>query len=494
MATAVKTTVTELPHSRVRVEAEIAADEVQRSLEMQARKLGQDMKLPGFRQGKIPPTIVIQRLGREPILEEAVHGQLTGWYMKAVDESGIAPVGDPKVDLGDMPDEGKPLVFSFEVGVRPTAVLGAYRGIEVGRREPTVEEEAIDEEVEDLRERSGHLHTVKRPAKDGDFLTIDFEGTVGGEPFSGGEGRDQLIELGSGNLIPGFEEGLIGAEEGEVRTVKATFPEDYGAKHVAGKDAEFTITVKDVKHKHLPDLGDDFASDAAGFDTLQELRENISERMLERDAERIESEFRAATLDAVVEQATVEVPDQLVEARANELLTRMLHALGHQGIDKAAYLKISGKTERQLVEDAKPEAELALKREAVLAAIIAAEQIEPTEQQLLDALESAAEREQMSRQKLLDRLRKAGRVDGLAKEVAAEQAIDLVVTEAKPIPIEEARKRAEAAAEAAAKAAAAKPKRKPAARKKAAEPKDEIWTPDKDAEGAGDKKLWTPDA
>jgi trigger factor len=491
MPTAVKTTVTELPQSRVRVEAEIDPDEVQRSLVNQARKLGQEMKLPGFRQGKIPPAIVIQKLGRDPILEEAVHGQLTGWYMKAIDESGIAPVGDPKVDLPDMPDEGKPLVFSFEVGVRPTAELGGYRGIEVGRREPSVADEAIDEEIEDLRERSAHLHTVKRPAKDGDFLTIDFEGTVGGEPFPGGEGRDQLIELGSGNLIPGFEEGLLGAVEGELRTVKATFPEDYGAKHVAGKDAEFEITVKDVKHKHLPDLGDDFASDAAGFDTLDELRENIRERMLERDAERIESEFRAAALDAVVDQATVDVPEALVESRANELLTRMLHALGHQGIDKAAYLKISGKTERELVEDAMPEAELALKREAVLAAVIKAEEIEPSEQQLLDALEGAAEREQMSRQKLLARLRSAGRVDSLAKEVAAEQAIDLVVTEAKPIPLEESQKRAEQAAE---KAAAAPKKRKPAARKKPDKPTNELWTPDKDAEAAADKKLWTPDA
>jgi trigger factor len=494
MAIAVKTTVTELPHSRVRVEAEIDPDEVQRSLVQQARKLGQEMKLPGFRQGKIPPAIVIQKLGREPILDEAVHGQLTGWYMKAIDDSGIAPVGDPKVELGDLPGEGKPLVFSFEVGVRPTAELGAYRGIEVGRREPAAAEEEIDAEVEDLRERSAHLHTVKRPAEDGDFLTIDFEGTVGGEPFPGGEGRDQLVELGSGNLIPGFEEGLLGAVEGEQRMVTATFPEDYGAKHVAGKEAEFAIQVKDVKHKHLPDVSDDFASDAAGFDTLDELRENIRERMLERDAERIEGEYRAAAIDAIVDNATVDVPDPLVEARANELLTRMLHALGHQGIDKAAYLKISGKTERELVEDAKPEAELALKREAVLAAIIKAEAIEPTEQQLLDALEGAAEREQMSRVKLLDRLRHAGRVDTLAKEVAAEQAIDLVVTEAKPIPLQEAQEKAKQAAEAREKAAVKAPKRKPAARKKPAKPKDELWTPDKEAEPAGDKKLWTPDS
>jgi len=494
MATAVKTTVTELPQSRVRVEAEIDADEVQRSLENQARKLGREMKLPGFRQGKIPPTIVIQRLGRDPVLEEAVHGQLTGWYMKAIDDSGIAPVGDPKVDLGDLPDEGKPLTFSFEVGVRPTAELDMYRGIPVGRREPAVDDEEIDDEIENLRERAAHLHSVKRPAKLGDFLTIDFEGTVGGEPFPGGEGRDQLVELGSGNLIPGFEDGLVGAVGNEERTVTATFPEDYGAKHVAGKDAEFAIVVKDIKHKHLPDLDDDFASDTAGFDTLEELRENIRERLLELDAEKVESEFRAAALDAIVERATVDVPDALVEARANELLTRMLHALGHQGIDKAAYLKISGKTERELVEDAKPEAELALKREAVLAAVIKAEEIVPTEQELLDSLEGAAEREQMSRQKLLDRLRHAGRVDGLAKEIAAEQAIDLVVREAKPVSLEEAAKLAEKAAKAAPKAAKPAAKKKAAPRKKA-QPKEELWTPDKgDEKAGGDKKLWTPDA
>jgi trigger factor len=493
MATAVKTTVTELPHSRVRVEAEIPADEVQRTLENQARKLGREMKLPGFRQGKIPPTIVIQRLGRDPILDEAVRDQLTGWYMSAVDTSGIAPVGDPKVDLGDLPDEGKPLTFSFEVGVRPTAELGTYRGLEVGLREPVVDPAEIDDEIENLRERFAHLHIVKRPAQMGDFVTIDFEGTIDGEPFPGGEGRDQLVELGAGNLIPGFEEGLVGAAPNEVRTVDATFPEDYGAKHVAGKEAQFVITVKDIKHKHLPDLDDDFASDSAGFDTLEELRANIAERLLEIEDEKVQSEFRAAALDAVVEQATVEVPAPLVEARANELLTRMLHALGHQGVTKDHYLKISGKTERQLVEDAMPEAELALRREAVLAAIIKVEQIEPTEQQLLDALEGAAEREQMSRQKLLDRLRHAGRADALAKEIAAEQALDLVVTEAKAVSVEQAEKAAKKRAAAAPKAAAKKP-RKPAARKQAA-PKKEVWTPGSDApESAGEKKLWTPDS
>jgi trigger factor len=492
MATAVNTTVTELPESRVNVDVEVAAEEIQRTLENQARKLGQEMKIPGFRTGKIPPAVVIQRIGRDPILDEAVRARLTDWYMKAVNESGIAPVGDPEVDLGDLPAEGKALKFSFEVGVRPTAKLGTYRGVEVGRREPAADPEAVDAQIEEMRERFARLEVVKRPAEEGDFVTIDFLGTIDGEPFSGGEGRDQLVDLGAGQLIPGFEEGIVGMSAGEAKTIDATFPDDYGAKHVAGKAAQFEVTVKEVKHKDLPALDDDFASDAAGYDTLEELRESITAELLEHDKTQVDIEYRAAALDAVVSEAEVDVPDALVSARAHELLDRMLHALGHQGITKDAYLKISGKTETELIDDSKPDAEQALRREAVLAAIIEAEQIEPSEQELLDALEPAAEREQMSRQKLLDRLRQAGRVGHLAQEVAAEQAIELVISEAKPISVEEAGKKATAAEK---KAAPAKAKKAPAKRKaaaKPADPGDELWTPDKE-EPAGDAgKLWTP--
>ena len=324
--------------------------------------------------------------------------------MKAIDESGIAPVGDPKVDLGDMPGEGKPLIFSFEVGVRPTAELGTYRGIEVGRREPSVDDEAIDEEVEELRERSAHLHTVKRPAKDGDFLTIDFEGTVGGEPFPGGEGRDQLIELGSGNLIPGFEEGLHRRRRGRAAHGHGDVPR--GLRRQARR--------RQGRGVRDPGQGRQAQAPARPRRRLRLRRGRLRHaRRAAREHPRAHARARRGARRVASSapprwtrsssEATVEVPEALVEARANELLTRMLHALGHQGIDKAAYLKISGKTERELVDDAKPEAELALKREAVLAAIIKAEAIEPTEQQLLDALEGAAEREQMSRQKLLAR-------------------------------------------------------------------------------------------
>jgi trigger factor len=499
MPIAVTTTVTELPESRVSVSVEVAAEEIQRSLESQARKLGREMKVPGFRTGKIPPAVVIQRIGREPILDEAVRGRLTDWYMKAVDESGIAPVGDPDVDLGKLPDEGKPLTFSFEVGVRPTATLGSYRELEVPKREPAADPEIVDDQIEEMRERFARLEVVDRPAQNGDFVILDFVGTIDGEPFEGGEGRDQLVEVGAGRLIPGFEEGLVGVSAGEEKTVDATFPEDYAAKHVAGKLAQFQFTVKEVKHKDLPARDDDFASDAAGYDTLDELRESIAKELLEHDVKQVESEFRAAALDAAVADATVDVPDALITARAQELLDRMMHSLSHQGISKAHYLQISGKTEDELIEESKPDAEVALRREAVLAAIIEAEKIEPTDAELLDALEDAAEKEQMSRQKLLDRLRSAGRVEMLAKEVAAEQAIDLVVTTAKPVAPEAAAKQKAPKDEPAGKKRPAT-KKKPAAKQKATaktqgEKAEELWTPDADPAAAGAKgKLWTPNS
>jgi trigger factor len=496
MPTAIKTTVTELPESRVRVRAEIAAEEVQRSVESTARNLGREMKLPGFRQGKIPPPVIIQKLGRDAILDEVVRNQLTDWYVKAVDVSGIAPVGDPQVDMGDLPPDGQPLAFSFEVGVRPEATLGEYKGLEVGKREPEVDPEAVDEEIAELRERLGHLHVVDRPAENGDFLIIDFVGKVDDEVFQGGEGRDQLIDLGAGQLIPGFEDGLIGAVAGETRIVEAVFPEDYGAKHVAGKPAVFEITVKDVKHKHLPDIDDEFASDATGHDTLDELLAEINERMLKNDAERVEAQFRGNALDAVVDEATVDVPDSLIEARARELFDRMIHHLGHQGINKEAYLTIAGKSEDEVVEENKDEAEQQLKREAVLAAIIDAEKIVATEQQLLDALEGAAEREQISRQKLLDKLRQADRVDELGREVAAQQAIDLVVETAKPVSMEQAEKRKkklEAKAEVAEKIWTPESGLPKPGTKAKAKPKSKAKAKAKAKPKPAEKKLWTPD-
>jgi trigger factor len=441
MGSALKTTVTDLPESRVRVQAEVPADEVERRIHSAARQLGSQMKMPGFRKGKVPPPIVIKRVGREALLDEAIREGMRNWYVDAIDAAGIEPVGDPDLDLGEMPGEGKPLTFSIEVGVRPRATLGEYKGLEVGRREPEVSDEQVEQELEQLRERLATLDAVDEPAQDGDFVLVDFTGAVDGEEFAGGTARDELIEIGAGRLVEGFEEQLRGAAGGEHRTVTVTFPEDYRAEDLAGRTAEFEATVKEVKRKRLPELDDEFAENAAGLDSLEELRADIRDKLREREQQEIASEFRQAVLDAAVGEAQVEAPDSLVHARAHELYHQLVHSLERQGLGEEAYLKISGKTHDELVEEAKPDAEQALKREAVLAAIVEAEGIEPDDEELEEALQPAAEREKTTPAKLLAKLREAGRVAPLARDLASRRALDMLADEAKPISVEQAQAR-----------------------------------------------------
>jgi trigger factor len=419
--------------------------------------------VPGFRKGKVPPQVVIRRVGREAVLDEALRSSLDGWYADAIDRAGIAPVGEPELDVpSELPAEGQPLAFSIEIGVRPTAKLGQYKGLEVGRREPTVEDAQIDEEVDRLRDRLATLDTVDRPAETGDHVVIDYVGTVDGEEFQGGTGRDQLLELGSGRLVPGFEDQLAGAKAGDERTVTVTFPEDYPATELAGREAQFAVTVSEVKEKRLPEADDEFASEAAGFDTLAELREDIAGRLRQLDERAVEREFEDAVVEAAVAAADVEVPDKLVHARAHELLEDTWSMLARQGISKESYLRFSGRDEETLAHEAEPEAAAALKREAVLAAIVAEENIEPTDDQVREALEPTAERQGTTVDKLFEQLQSSGRLDRLRREVANRQAIERLVAEATPITVEQAKAR------------------------------QKLWTPGKEGAEKGSGQLWTP--
>jgi trigger factor len=473
---AVKTSVTELGDSRVRVRVEVPPPEVERRLERKANQLGRELKLPGFRRGKVPAPLVIQRIGRESVLEEAVRDTLSTWYADAIGVAGIVPVGDPKLDLGELPAEGEALEFSIEIGVLPKAELGEYEGLEVPRREPAVEEEQIEREIDGMRDRLARLETAGRGAAEGDFVVVDYQGWVadeegsasddaGRERLPGGEGRDQLIELGGGNLIPGFEQGLLGASAGETRAVELTFPADYGNEELAGRAASFDVTVKEVKVKQLPAVDEDLAIDA-GFDSVQELREDIARRLTEVEEGQIEGEFRQAALDAAVAKAHVDVTDQLVKARAHEMWERMLHSLSHRGISREAYLKIAAREEKDVLAEMEPDAELALRREAVLSAVVEAEAISSSDEEVLEALAPVAEREGIEPQKLLADLSAGGRLDEVREDLAARTAIELIAAAAKPISVAQAQAR------------------------------EQLWTPEQGSEqeavAAAPGRLWTP--
>lgn len=456
-----KTAVTELPDSRVRVEVEVPADLVDRGTQRAARSLAREMRMPGFRKGKAPPSLVIQRLGYGAVLQEAIRESLPEWYEQGLLRSGVSPVGDPQIEIVSAPEaEQEPLEFRFEIAVRPQATLGEYKGLEVGKAEAEPSDEIVDREVERIREGFAKLEPVERAAADGDVLLIDYEGLIDGKAFEGGKETDGMLELGSGRFIEGFEEQLAGVSGGEQREVRVSFPDDYQAEHLAGQEAVFTVDVKEVREKVLPELDDDFASEASEFDTLKELRADIAKRVGEAVDERAEQDFRVAAVDAAVDAATIEIPADLAAARAEERWERVERQLAARGMDPDAYLQMQGKTREELLEESKPDAERELKREAVLAAIAEAEAIEVAEEEMVEALAHTAEHERTTPRKLLERLRENGRDAMVREDIQVRKAIDVVADSAKPIPLEQA------------------------------EAREKIWTPEKEEEKPSE--LWTP--
>jgi trigger factor len=458
-----QTTVSELPESRVRVDVEVEPDDVETRIQSAATRLGQEMKIPGFREGKVPAEMVLQRVGREAVLSEALESSLGDWYERAMLDAAVNPVGDPKLDLTELPGEGEPLKFAIEVAVRPEAKISDYKGLEVGRVEPQVPADAVDAELENLRQGFAKLNPVDRPAADGDAVLIDYEGLVDGESFEGGEARDYLLELGAGRVLPEFEAALPGAKGGDEKEVTVTFPDDYPPEELRGKEATFKIKVKEVREKELPELDDDFASEASEFETVAELRDFVGSRIKEALEQQADERFRADALDAAAEKVTMDLPDAIVTARAEEMWRRLERTLGERGISPDAYAQAQGKTREELLADVKPDAEKALKREAALQAVADAENIEVTEDEMLEALTPPPGHEDHGHPEpaeALEQLRESGREEMLKDDLRMRRALELIAAEAKPIPVEQA------------------------------EAREKIWTPEKEREEKGG--LWTP--
>ena len=457
-----RTSVTELGDSRVRVQVGIDPDAVEQRVQRAARQLAGDMRVPGFRKGKVPAALVMQRVGRETVLEQALRDSLAEWYEAALLETGVTPIGDPQLNVESLPGAGEELEFAFEVAVRPPARLGEYKGLEVGRVQPEVPDDAVQGEIDRLREGFAALNPVERPAASGDVLVIDYAGTADGEPFEGSEASDLTVELGAEALLPEFDQALVGASAGDEVTVAVSFPEDHRPEALAGKEASFAVTVKEVREKRLPELDDDFASEASEFDTLDELREEIRGRIAAALERRAEDDFRAAAVDAAADGATIDLPQEIVHARAHDMWERLERSLSSRGIDPAVYVQMQGKSREELVTDMEDEARRALRREATLAAVADAEAIEVSDDEMVDALGPGEGDDDP--EKLLRQLREAGRDGLLRAEIRLRKAADVIAESAKPIPAEQAAAR------------------------------DKLWTPEKEqAEPeAAETGLWTP--
>jgi trigger factor len=455
-----RTSVTELGESRVRVEVGIEADAVQDRLERAAHELARDMRMPGFRKGKVPAQLVIQRVGRDAVLEQALRDSLPEWYERALLDTGITPVGDPELNVASLPGTGEELSFSIEVAVRPGAKLGEYKGLEVGRAEPEVPAEAVQAELDRLREGFASLDPVDRPAATGDLVVIDYSGTVDGEPFEGSEATDLMVELGAESLLPEFDRALAGAAAGDQVTVEVRFADDHRPESLAGKQASFTVTVKEVREKKLPELDDEFAAEASEFETLDELRDELHRRIAAALESRIEAEFREAAVDAAADAAQIELPKELIHARAHEMWGRLERSLASRGASAEAFLQMQGKTREQAVTALESDAERALRREATLAAVVESEGIDVSDEELLEALQPGEEAETPER--LLERLRANGRDALLREELRLRKAAEVIAGSARPIPQGQAVAR------------------------------EKLWTPEKEKAEGGETRLWTP--
>jgi trigger factor len=455
-----RTSVTELGDSRVRVEVGIEAGTVQERLERAANELARDMRMPGFRKGKVPAQLVIQRVGREGVLEQALRDSLPEWYERALLDTGITPVGDPELNVSSLPGPGEELSFSFEVAVRPGATLGDYKGLEVGRAEAEVPADAVQAELDRLREGFASLDPVDRPAAKGDLVVIDYSGTVDGEAFEGSNATDLMVELGAEGLLPEFDRALVGAAAGDELTVQVRFDDDHQPESLAGKQASFAVTVKEVREKNLPELDDEFATEASEFETLDQLRDALRARIAAALESRIEAEFRQAAVDAAADAARIELSKELIHARAHDMWERLERSLAARGASPDAFLQMQGKTREEAITDLEPDAERALRREATLAAVAESEGIDASDEELLEALSPGEEGETPER--LLERLRANGRDALLREEIRLRKAAEVIAGSATPIPQEQAAAR------------------------------ERLWTPEKEKAEAGESGLWTP--
>jgi trigger factor len=381
-----KTTVTELPESRVRVEAEVPPEEVERRVEQTARTLGKDLRIPGFRKGKVPAAVVVRRIGREAVLEETIRTALGRWYVEAIDASGIAPVGDPDLQMGEnLPGPGEPLTFSIEIGVRPTATLGEYMGLEVGRREPAADDEAIDKEVEALRERASRLETVEEPATTGDFVVMDYKGSIADVPFEGGRGARPAHRARLRPAHPRLRGAARRRGRGRRAQGRARLPRGLRRRAPRRPGRRLRGDRQGGQAQGAPRARRRLRRRGRRLRLARRAARDIRKRLEEADGQAVESEFREAVLDARWATRRWTCPTRSSRRAPRALRADASTRSRTAGIDSDTYLRIAGKTEEELLEEAKPDAEQALRATRSSTAIVDAEGIEVSDDEVISA-------------------------------------------------------------------------------------------------------------
>ena len=422
-----------------KVEKTEKANEVKLEITIEAEKFDNAMKkvyfqnakyfnIPGFRKGKAPMNIVEKYYGAQIFYEDAFNEVATEAYDEALEANKIDAVSRPVVDIKQM-EKGKDVIFTAVVQTKPEVELGKYKGIEIPKVEYKVEEKDIEHELGHMQEHNSRLITVDdRALENGDIATIDFEGFVDGVAFDGGKAEGHELEIGSGAFIPGFEDQLVGMKIDEEREIKVTFPKEYFSKDLAGKEAMFKVKLHEIKRKELPELDDEFAKDVSEFDTLAELKASIKEKIEKNNEQRQKYETEDLAIKAVCEDVKVDIPSGMVEFEVENMMKDFEQRLSYQGLNLDQYLKMIGKTEEEMKKEYEPQAIEAIKSRLVLEAIIKAEKIEASEDEIKAKMEEMAKNygkkvEEISENENLKKYLKEG--------IESEKALEFIVSNAK---------------------------------------------------------------
>ncbi|SLL32457.1 trigger factor [Mycobacteroides abscessus subsp. abscessus] len=410
---------------------ELDAEKLNEGLDLAFKKVVKQVNIPGFRKGRIPRGMFEQRFGVESLYQDAIDILLPEAYANAIDETGIEPVDRPEIDVEQI-EKGKALIFKATVTVKPEVTLGEYKGLEVPAVETTVTEEEVEAEIKALQEKQAEL-VVKEEgtAQLGDTVVMDFEGFQDGVAFEGGTAENFSLELGSGQFIPGFEEKLVGVATGESTEVEVTFPEEYHAEDLAGKPATFKVTVHEIKGKELPELDDEFAKDVdEEAETLADLKEKIKTRLENDKKHQAEHTVRDTVVEKASENATIDIPSAMIDTEIDRMMNEFEQRLQMQGMNLELYFQFSGQDEAALKDQMKEDAAKRVRSNLTLEAIVAAENIEVTEEEVNAELENMSQMYNMP----VDAIKQAlGGVENLQMDIKMRKAIDFLVENSKTV-------------------------------------------------------------
>ena len=417
--------VEKLEKNMAKLTIEVSAEDLVKAMEKAYQKQKSRISLPGFRKGKAPRKMIESMYGKGVFMEDAVNSLVPQEYTKALGECDLEIVSQPEINVTQM-EPGKALIFTADVAVKPEVTLGDYKGVEVPKSEIAVTDEEVDAEVKKEQDKNARTVAVEdRAAANGDITTIDFEGFVDGVAFDGGKGTDYALTLGSGTFIPGFEDQLVGANTGDHVEVKVTFPEEYQAKELAGKEAVFQCDVKKIETKEVPELDDEFAKDVSEFDTLAEYKEDVKKKLTEKKEKEARTAKENAAVDKAIENAQMDIPELMTKTECRQMMDDFSRRMQQQGLSMEQYFQFTGQSMDKMMEDMKPQALKRIQTRLVLEKVAEAENIQPSEEEITEEIQKMADAYKMEADKIREAIGESG-LEQMKKDMAVQKAVTVI--------------------------------------------------------------------